>query len=87
MSEGKQYRNRKIINWPEYNAALVKRGALTFWFDRDSEKLWFHKKTGPTGRGLDKTFSDVALQTCLMLRLHDKLSLRSMEGFVNSLVT
>lgn len=85
MSKGKPYRKRKIINWPEYNAALVKRGSLTFWFDRDIEKRWFHQKVGATGRGLDKTFSDVALQTCLMLRLHYKLSLRSMEGFVNSL--
>ncbi|MCP4363804.1 MAG: IS5 family transposase [Planctomycetes bacterium] len=85
MSEGNQYQERKIINWPEYNQALVNRGSITFWFDRDIEKVWFHKKTGPTGRGLDKTFSDAALQACLMLRMHYKLTLRSMEGFVNSL--
>lgn len=85
MSQGKQYRNRTIINWPEYNRALVKRGSLTFWFDRDIEAVWFHKREGKTGRGLDKTFSDQALQACLMLRLHYKLSLRAMEGFVNSL--
>jgi len=85
MSEGEQYQDRKIINWPEYNQALVNRGSVTFWFDEDIQSVWFHKKEGKTGRGLDKTFSDTALQTCLMLRLHYKLSLRSMEGFVNSL--
>lgn len=85
MSEGEQQQDRKIKNWPEYNRALVSRGSLTFWFDEDIQSVWFHKKEGKTGRGLDKTFSDTALQTCLMLRLHYKLSLRSMEGFVNSL--
>jgi len=87
MSEGKQYQKRKIINWPEYNQALVNRGSITFWFDRDIEQVWFHKKTEPTGRGLDKTFSDEALQACLMLRLFYPLTLRSKEGFVNSLFT
>ena len=85
VSEGERYRKRKIINWPEYNAALVKRGSLTFWLDRDIQQVWFHRKSGPSGRGLDKTFSDEALQVCLMLRLHYGLTLRSMEGFVNSL--
>ena len=85
MSEGRQYQKQKIINWLEYNEALVNRGAITFWFDRDIEQVWFHKKSGPTGRGLDKTFSDAALQACLMLHLFYPLPLRTMEGFVNSL--
>ena len=85
MSEGEQHAQRKIINWPQYNRALVQRGAITFWFDRDIEQIWFAKKTGPTGRGLDKTFSDEALQACLVLRVRYGLSLRAMEGFVNSL--
>ena len=63
MSEGEQHQDRKIINWPEYNRALVNRGSLTFWFDEDIESVWFHKKEGKTGRGLHKTFSDAALQT------------------------
>ena len=85
MSEGERYRKRKIINWLEYNAALVKRGSLTFWLDRDTEQIWFRRKMDPTGRGLDKTFNDAALQVCLLLRLRYGLMLRSMEGFVNSL--
>jgi hypothetical protein len=85
MSGGEQFQKRRIINWPQYNQALVQRGSITFWFDRDIRKVWFHKKTGPTGRGLDKTFSDEALKVCLMLRLHYHLSLRAREGFVHSL--
>ncbi len=63
----------------------MNRGSITFWFDRDIQNVWFHKKSDPTGRGLDKTFSNAALQACLMLRVHYNLTLRSMEGFVNSL--
>jgi len=85
MSKGEQFRNRKITNWPEYNRALINRGSITFWFDRDIAEVWFHRKDGPTGRGLDKTFSDAALLSCLTLRQVYGLTLRSMEGFVNSL--
>jgi len=85
MSRGEQFQKRRIINWPEYNRALVQRGSITFWLDRDIREVWYHKQVGPTGRGLDKTFSDEALQACLMLPLHYSLTLRAMEGFVNSL--
>ena len=85
MSKGNQYEQSKIINWPEYNQALINRGSITFWFDRDIQDIWFYKKEGPTGKGLDKTFSDEALLACLMVRQIYHLTLRSMEGFVNSL--
>ena len=39
MSEGAQYLDRKLINWPEYNRALVNRGSLTFWFGEDIQAL------------------------------------------------
>jgi len=48
MSKGEQFRNRKITNWPEYNRALINRGSITFWFDRDIAEVWFHRKDGPT---------------------------------------
>ena len=85
MSEGEQHAQRKIVNWPQYNRALIQRGSITLWFDRDIEQVWFARKTGRTGRGLHRTFSDEALQACLMLRVRFGLTLRSMEGFVNSL--
>ena len=27
----------KISNWREYNASLVRRGAITVWFDEDGD--------------------------------------------------
>jgi hypothetical protein len=56
---------RRIVNWAEYNQALVKRGSITFWFDEGVCEAWYHK--GPQqGRGVNKTYSDVAIQTALM---------------------
>lgn len=84
MSSGAQYRQRRITNWPEYNRALVKRGSITFWLPEDVASIWFYRGEHH-GRGLSKTFSDEALQTCLMLRLVFNLPLRGMQGFVDSL--
>jgi len=49
MSRGEQFQKRRIINWPEHNRALVQRGSITFWLDRDIREVWYHKKVGPTG--------------------------------------
>lgn len=83
MSSGAQYKNRRIVNWSDYNRALVQRGSLTFWFPKEVADIWFHREPN-AGRGLNKTFSDGAIQTCLMLRAVFKLPLRGLQGFVDS---
>ena len=85
MSTKAQPLVRQITNWPEYNKALVNRGSLTFWFDQAVIDQWFHRGANE-GRGLNKTFSDRAIQTCLMLKALFGLPLRTLEGFVLSLV-
>ncbi len=51
----------KTKNWPDYNAALKKRGSLTIWFD--PKMRW---KPEPSGkRGRQPIYSDAAIQTCL----------------------
>ncbi|MDR7030958.1 hypothetical protein J2X08_004349 [Rhizobium rosettiformans] len=35
----------RTTNWPEYNAALSKRGSLLIWFDPETQWL-----AGPTGK-------------------------------------
>jgi len=53
----------KTTNWPTYNDALKRRGALTIWFD--PEMRW---DAGPTSkRGRQPTYSDAAVQTCLTM--------------------
>jgi hypothetical protein len=53
----------KTKNWPDYNAALKKRGSLTIWFD--PEMTWTPEPSGKRGR--QQTYSDAAIQTCLTI--------------------
>ena len=69
-------------NWSAYNAALRQRGSLLVWFDPDME--W---QAVPRGRrGRPATFSDAAIQTCLMLKALFGLPLRQTTGLVASLL-
>jgi hypothetical protein len=83
MSSGIQRKQSRIVNWSEYTHSLVERGSITFWFPEDIAKTWFFHGE-KTGRGCFKTFSDSAIQTCLMLKSVFKLPLRALQGFVNS---
>lgn len=85
MSQGEPYKDRKIINWPEYNQALIKRGSVTFWLDEEAIANWYSADKRKPGRGQYTTFSDNTLQTCLMIGLLYGLSRRATQGFVNSL--
>jgi hypothetical protein len=72
----------KTSNWPAYNEALKRRGSLTVWFDL--EMIW---EAAPTGkRGLQQTYSDTAIQTCLTMKVLFGMVLRQTTGFVESLL-
>ena len=82
MAKKQQYR---IRNWKEYNKALVNRGSLTVWFDKNSIDAW--NETIRAGkRGRPHEYSDLAIQCCLTIRAVFRLPLRSTEGFVRSLM-
>lgn len=55
----------KTKNWPTYNEALKRRGALTIWFD--PEMTWEAEPTGKRGR--QPVYSDPAIQTCLTMKV------------------
>ena len=55
----------RTTNWPEYNAALRRPGALLVWLDREME--WSAPKRGRTGR--PQAFSDAAIQVCLSIKV------------------
>ncbi|WP_298445899.1 transposase, partial [uncultured Ferrimonas sp.] len=75
---------RNITNWKQYNQALVNRGSLTFWVDEAAIKAWYcDDHHGGRGRGF--SYSDTAIETALMVKGIFGLSLRSLEGFLNSL--
>lgn len=72
----------KTKNWPDYNAALKKRGSLTIWFDPDMS--WKAKPSGKRGR--QQAYSDAAIQTCLTMKVLFGMALRQTTGFVESLL-
>ncbi|NHN91086.1 IS5 family transposase [Acetobacter sicerae] len=72
----------RTTNWRSYNAALKQRGSLTVWFD--PTMAWNGFPTGRRGRRPD--YSDVAIQTCLTLKVLFGMALRQTTGFVESLL-
>jgi hypothetical protein len=72
----------RTTNWPEYNAALRRRGSLLVWIDREME--WSAPKRGRPGR--PETFSDAAIQFCLAIKVLFGLALRQTIGLVGSLL-
>jgi hypothetical protein len=75
---------RKIINWKEYNEALVLRGHFTLWISDDVIKCWHHKNGG-NKRGRPFTYSDLAIESLLTIREFFRVTYRATEGFGRSL--
>src|SRR3954451_17013295 len=73
----------RIRNWSQYNDALVRRGSLTLWVDQAALDAWRYQ--GPTQRGAQFRFSDMAIECLLTLRAVYHLTLRATEGFARSL--
>lgn len=74
----------RIRNWSEYNKALIQRGSINIWMDEESLKKWYSSHhTCLAGR--PETYSDDAILLLLMLREVFKLTLRSLQGFVQSI--
>lgn len=72
----------RTTNWPEYNAALKRRGSLDVWFDPEMD--WFAAPDGRPGRPL--RFSDRAIEFCLTLKGLFQLPLRQVTGLTQSLL-
>lgn len=75
----------KVKNWREYNDALRKRGDITVWFTEEAIQSWIPENTGKKGR--PQKYSNLAIETCLFLRMVCSLPLRQTEGFTRSLVS
>lgn len=76
----------KITNWSHYNQALIQRGSITFWIDDSAIDGWYcSKHHGKRGRGFE--FSDVAIETALMVKGVFSMPLRALQGFIYSIVT
>ena len=72
----------RTTNWSSYNRALVNRGNILIWFDPTTQ--WYAQPKGEHGR--NQTYSDAAIQCCLMIKSLFRLTLRMVTGFVQSLI-
>src|SRR5271156_4074601 len=71
----------RVTNWPEYDAALIRRGSLTVWFTEEAVAAWHAPPTGE--RGGQPTYSAIAIEICLTLRLVFHQPLRQTEGLMD----
>ncbi|EUM16582.1 hypothetical protein L465_00396 [Enterobacter sp. BIDMC 29] len=74
-----------VTNWPQYEAGLKQRGSLTLWITPEATEQW--KATARTTPGGQARYSDLAIQTCLMLRTAFRIPLRQAEGLMASVFT
>ena len=72
----------RVRNWRQYNESLIKRGDVTCWID---SKSWYWSEKQAPKRGRPKSYSNGAIITMLVLKAIYRLSLRSCQGFVESL--
>jgi hypothetical protein len=71
----------KVENWREYEAGLRRRGSFTLWITDDALADW--QTRGPGGQA---RYSDLAIQSCLMLGAAFKMRLRQTEGLIASVI-
>ncbi|WP_242693463.1 transposase, partial [Sabulibacter ruber] len=74
----------RVTNWQAYEAGLRQRGSLTIWFTEEAVAAW---RAGPrTTPGGQARYSDLAVETALVLRAVFHQPLRQTEGLVASLL-
>src|SRR5246127_4423418 len=73
----------RVTNWPEYDAALVRRGSLTVWMTEEAIAAWQAPATGK--RGGQPIYFPLAIETSLALRLVFHQPLRQTEGLLRSI--
>jgi hypothetical protein len=74
----------KVMNWPEYQAGLRRRGSLTLWLTPEALSCWAapRRKT----RGDQPRYSDLAIESALTLGMVFGLRLRQVEGLLGSVL-
>ena len=76
---------RKVTNWPAYEAGLRQRGSLTVWFTDEAVAAW--AAAPRTTRGGQPCYSPLAILTALTLRAVFRLAYRQAEGLIGSVIS
>ena len=74
----------RVRNWRAYDQGLVSRGDLTIWFNDEAIAAWDPEPSGRRGR--PQSYSMLAIETALALRLVYSLPWRQTEGLLASLI-
>lgn len=69
-----------VTNWSQYENGLMQRGCLTLWITPDAIAEW--KAAARESPGGQPRYSDLAIQTCLMIRTAYRMPLRQAEGLM-----
>ena len=73
----------QVKNWADYDAGLRRRGSLTLWVTPEVLDVWkTARRTTPGGQSV---YSELAIETGMMLRLAFHLALRQTEGLMASI--
>jgi Transposase DDE domain len=73
----------RVKNWTEYDAGLRRRGSLTLWLTPEVLDGWqAARRTTPGGQS---SYSKLAIEASMMLRLVFYLALRQTEGLMASI--
>ena len=83
----KQKTTYKITNWHEYDKALVSRGSVEVWMDKETLGSWKAEKASGTKGGRPRVYSHAAILCAATFRKLFRLPLRATEGLVRSLLT
>src|ERR1035437_8848099 len=73
----------RVRSWREDDAALRARGSLTMWATPEAIDCWTAQPR--TTRGGQSSYSDLAIETSLMLRLVFRQALGQTEGLMASI--
>jgi hypothetical protein len=74
----------RVTNWPEYDAALKRRGSLTLWFTDEAVAAWrAEPRTTPGGQ---PHYSVLAIATALTMGMVFGLAQRQTEGLIGSVI-
>ena len=74
----------KVSNWQEYDQALQQRGSPTVWVTPEALEAWAPEKSGRRGR--PTSYSDIVIETAVMLRLAMGKPWRQTEGMLRSII-
>ena len=74
--------NHAKRDWAKYNRNLVNRGSITFWLHKECLDSWI-SKSGRKGR---PSFSTSVIQAGLIIKAVYNLPLRSLQGFLGSIL-